>query len=89
MRLLCLQNFKTLFFSLCGLILVTAMCSKYPYPPAPPMKGNGNSEGMGKGIQKEAIFKGVGACYRGLFPGVLSEIGELAVFQNEYYNLFA
>ena len=53
------------------------------------MKGNGNSEGMGGGSKRRQFSKGVGPCYRVLFPGVLSEIGELAVFQNEYYNLFA
>ena len=30
-------------------------------------------------FQKEAISEGVGACYRGLFPRVLSEIGELSI----------
>ena len=31
------------------------------------------------GVQKEAISEGVEACYRGLFQGVLSEIGELSI----------
>ena len=31
------------------------------------------------GVQKEAISEGVGGCYRGLFPGGLSEIGELLI----------
>ena len=32
-------------------------------------------------VQKEAISEGVGGCYRGLFPGGLSdhEIGELLI----------
>ena len=35
----------------------------------------------GGGVQKEAISEGVGGCYRGLFPGGLSdhEIGELLI----------
>ena len=31
------------------------------------------------GVQKEAISEGVGGCYRGLFPGGLSEIGQLLI----------
>ena len=36
---------------------------------------------MGGGVQKETISEGVGGCYRGLFPGGLSddEIGELLI----------
>ena len=54
---------------------------KYPYPPHPPLNGNRNSKGMGGGVQKETISEGVGGCYRGLFPGGLSddEIGELLI----------
>ena len=35
----------------------------------------------GGGVQKEAISEGVGGCYRGLFPGGLSdhEIGKLLI----------
>ena len=35
----------------------------------------------GGGVQREAISEGVGGCYRGLFPGGLSdhEIGELLI----------
>ena len=67
------------------------------------MNGNRNSDGI-RGVQKGAISEGVGGCYRGLFPGRLSEIDELLinnssvekavsyllfpVFQNKYYNLF-
>ena len=75
-RLLCLQNFNSFF-----LLFVSVMCisRNYPYPPS---NGNRNSEGMGGGgVQKEAISEGVGGCYRGLFPGGLSdhEIGELLI----------
>ena len=37
--------------------------------------------GWGGGVQKETISEGVGGCYRGLFPGGLSdhEIGELLI----------
>ena len=59
---------------------ISVMCisRNYPYPPS---NGNRNSEGMGGGVQKEAISEGVGGCYRGLFPGGLSdhEIGELLI----------
>ena len=50
--------------------------------PSPPslMNGNRNSKGTGGGgVQKEAISEGVGGCYRGLFPGGLSETGELLI----------
>ena len=43
------------------------------------MNGNRNSNGTGGGVQKEAISEGVGGCYRGLFPGGLSETGELLI----------
>ena len=62
---------------------ISVMCisRNYPYPPS---NGNRNSEGMGGGgVQKEAISEGGGGggCYRGLFPGGLSdhEIGELLI----------
>ena len=79
-----LQNFKTLFFSLYGLILVTAMCRTVPENILSPLPHPGRAteipRGWGGGeFQKEAISEGVGACYRGLFPGVLSEIGELSI----------
>ena len=39
---------------------------------------NENSEGRGGGgVQKEVISEGVGAAFRGLFPGASSKIGEL------------
>ena len=38
-------------------------------------EGNGNSEG--RGVQKEAISKGMGGCLQRFFPGGLSKIGEL------------
>ena len=81
--MLCLQNFKTLFFSLYGLILVTAMCRTAPENILSPLLHPGRAteipRGWGGEFQKEAISEGVGACYRGLFPGVLSEIGELSI----------
>ena len=43
------------------------------------MNGNRNSNGTGGGVQKETISEGVGGCYRGLFPGGLSETGELLI----------
>ena len=54
---------------------------KLSIPLPPPSNGNRNSEGMGGGGPKKAISKGVGGCYRGLFPGGLSdhEIGELLI----------
>ena len=54
-RLLCLENFKTLF-SLYGLPLVTVMCScrKYPWPPT---EGNGNSRGR-RGSRKGGNYRG-------------------------------
>ena len=59
---------------------ISVMCisRNYPYPPS---NGNRNSEGIGGGVQKEAISEGVGGCYRGLFPGGLSdhEIGKLLI----------
>ena len=68
-------------FELFFLPFISVMCisRKYPYPPS---NGNRNYEGMGGGVvQKEAISEGVGGCYRGLFPGGLSdhEIGELLI----------
>ena len=50
-----------------------------PLPPPSLMNGNRNSNGTGGGVQKEAISEGVGGCYRGLFPGGLSETGELLI----------
>ena len=42
--------------------------------------------GWGGGVQKEAISEGVGGCYRGLFPGGLSdhEIGELLINNSSF-----
>ena len=42
--------------------------------------------GLGRGVQKEAISEGVGGCYRGLFPGGLSdhEIGELLINNSSF-----
>ena len=81
--MLCLQNFKTLFFSLYGLILVTAMCRTVPENILSPLPHPGRAteipRGWGGEFQKEAISEGVGACYRGLFPRVVSEIGELSI----------
>ena len=51
----------------------------YRYPPS---NGNRNFEGMGGGGSKKRQFqREVGGCYRGLFPGGLSdhEIGELLI----------
>ena len=52
---------------------------KYPYP-RPPRMATEILRGWG-GVQKEAISEGLGVCYRGLFPGGLSdhEIGELLI----------
>ena len=50
--------------------------------PPPPSNGNRNSEGMGGGGSKKRQFQREwGGCYRGLFPGGLSdhEIGELLI----------
>ena len=52
------------------------------------------SRGWGGGVSKKRQFQTeVGGCYRGLFPGGLSEKAVsyllLPVFQNKYYNLFA
>ena len=57
-RLLCLQNFKTLF-TLYGLPLVSVMCREniHTNAPPPPKEGNGNSEGRG-GRQKGGNFRG-------------------------------
>ena len=66
---------------------ISVMCisRNYPYPPS---NGNRNSEGMGGGVQKEAISEGGGGggCYRGLFPGGLSdhEIGELLINNSSF-----
>ena len=75
-RLLCLQNFKTLF-SLYGLPLVSVMCSCRKYPPLP-TEGNGNSEGR-RGCRKGGNYRGNRGLLtlRGLFLGGLSKIGEL------------
>ena len=53
---------------------------KYPYP-RPPRMATEILRGWGGGVQKEAISEGLGVCYRGLFPGGLSdhEIGELLI----------
>ena len=48
------------------------------HPPPSPTNGNRNSDGI-RGVQKEAISEGVGGCYRGIFPGRLSEIDELLI----------
>ena len=60
---------------------ISVMCisRNYPYPPS---NGNRNSEGMGGGGPKRGNFRGRwGGCYKGLFPGGLSdhEIGELLI----------
>ena len=61
-RLLCLQNFKTLF-SLYGLPLVSVMCRENIHNP--PRRGTEIPEGLG-GCQNEAISEGVG--------GLLTEV---------------
>ena len=52
-------------------------------PPLPPFPHEWQQKFQrdGWGVQKEAISEGVGGCYRGLFPGGLSdhEIGELLI----------
>ena len=64
---------------------ISVMCisRNYPYPPS---NGNRNSEGMGGGGPKRGNFRGRwgGGCYRGLFPGGLSdhEIGELLIYNS-------
>ena len=60
---------------------ISVMCisRNYPYPPS---NGNRNSEGIGGGSKKRQFQREVGGgCYRGLFPGGLSdhEIGELLI----------
>ena len=47
----------------------------------PPLEWQQKFRGDGGGVQKEAISEGVGGCYRGLFPGGLSdhEIGKLLI----------
>ena len=54
---------------------------KYPYPCPPRMATEILRGWGGGGVQKEAISEGLGVCYRGLFPGGLSdhEIGELLI----------
>ena len=61
-RLLCLQNFKTLF-SLYGLPLVSVMCRENIHNP--PRRGTEIPEGL-EGCQNEAISEGVG--------GLLTEV---------------
>ena len=50
-------------------------------PPLPPFPHEWQQKFQrdGGGVQKEAISEGVGGCYRGLFPGGLSETGELLI----------
>ena len=51
-------------------------------PPLPPFPHEWQQKFQGdggRGVQKEAISEGVGGCYRGLFPGGLSETGELLI----------
>ena len=52
-------------------------------PPLPPFPHEWQQkfqrDAGGGGVQKEAISEGVGGCYRGLFPGGLSETGELLI----------
>ena len=50
-----------------------------PLPPPSLINGNRNSDGTRGGVQKDTISEGVGGCYRGLFPGGLSETGELLI----------
>ena len=64
-RLLCLQNFKTLFFSLCGLILVTAMCRTVPENILSPLLHPGRATEIprgwgGGGSSKRRQFRGSG-----------------------------
>ena len=52
----------------------------------PPLEWQQKFRGDGGGVQKEAISEGVGGCYRGLFPGGLSdhEIGELLINNSSF-----
>ena len=64
-RLLCLQNFKTLFFSLYGLILVTAMCRTVPENILSPLPHPGRATEIprgwgGGGVPKGGNFRGSG-----------------------------
>ena len=65
------------------MLSVTCISRKYPWPtPPPPLPSWMATEiptGRGGRVQKEAISEGVGGCYRGLFPGGLSETGELLI----------
>ena len=67
-------------FNLLNQIRVMCISRKYP---SPPLNGNRNSEGIrgGGGSKKRQFQREVGGCYRGLFPGGLSdhEIGELLI----------
>ena len=72
-RLLCLQNFKTLF-SLCGLPLVSVMCRENIHNP--PRRGTEIRKG-GEDVKMRQFPRESGVAYRGLFPGGLSKIGEL------------
>ena len=75
-RVLCLQNFKTLF-SLYGLPFVSVMtCVVAENIHNPPTEVNGNSEGR-RDVEKEAITEGVGGCLQRSFSRGLSKIGEL------------
>ena len=72
-RLLCLQNFKTLF-SLCGLPLVSVMCRENIHNL--PRRGTEIPKG-GEDVKMRQFPRESGVAYRGLFPGGLSKIGEL------------
>ena len=50
----------------------------HPSPPFP-HEWQQKFQRDGGGVQKETISEGVGGCYRGLFPGGLSETGELLI----------
>ena len=72
--LLCLQNFNSFF-----LPFVSVMCISRNYPYPPPRMATEIPRGWGG--PKRGNFRGRGGCYRGLFPGGLSdhEIGELLI----------
>ena len=62
-RLLCLQNFKTLF-SLYGLPLVSVMCRENIHNP--PRRGTEIPKG-GEDVKKKGISVGVGGCLQRSF----------------------
>ena len=75
-RLLCLQNFNSFFppFRKCNVYFQKLSIPHLEWQ----QKFWGD---WGGGVQKEAISEGVGGCYRGLFPGGVSdhEIGKLLI----------